>query len=90
MANASKNAGFQNVTVRIPDSVYNALAHDAQEGERSLNGQVVYVLRRWYEGQRAIRLTDDDLVALRREADALPEEGGVLPTLERLAEAIRQ
>jgi hypothetical protein len=83
-----RNAGFQNVTVRVPDSIYGALLHDARDAERSLNGQIVHVLRRWYEGQRAVRVTDEELAALRREAAALPEEGGVLPTLERLAGAL--
>ena len=83
-----RNAGYQNVTVRVPETIYAALLHDAREGERSLNGQIVHVLRRWYEGQRAVRLTDDDLASLRREAEALPDEGGVLPTLERLAAAL--
>lgn len=48
------------MSLRMPPEVHEAMTEAAEEEDRSLNAQIVYVLRRWIaEHQRSKESTDE-------------------------------
>jgi len=47
------------MSLRLPPEVHEFASAAAKKDERSLNAQIVYVLRRWMEEQRTTRAPED-------------------------------